>query len=229
MTCSRSNGNPPGGHAARVLLALALCGAAGVAAAQDGGTRYAKAVADADITQRYNAHLEAQIRSQESQIASLQQQLAGMDQTAADVQPMLQRMYDDLDKFVAADLPFLPEERQNRMERLRDLMGNPETTAAEKYRRLLEAYQIEMEYGRTMEAYTQEIDGKPADLVRLGRVSLLYRTQDGSKTGYWDHQKKAWVEDLDDARAISDALRIAKGEGAPDLITVPVPAAGGGS
>ncbi|HET7132408.1 MAG TPA: DUF3450 family protein, partial [Gammaproteobacteria bacterium] len=62
-----------------------------------------------------------------------------------------------------------------------------------------------------------------------GRVSLLYRTQDGSKTGYWDHQKKTWVEDSDDARAISDALRIAKGEGAPDLITVPVPAAGGGS
>jgi hypothetical protein len=229
MTCSRSNGNPPGGHAARVLLVLALCGTAGVAAAQEGGTRYAKALADADITQRYNAHLEAQIRSQEGQIASLQEQLAGMDQTAADVQPMLQQMFDDLDKFVAADLPFLPEERQNRIERLRDLMGNPETTAAEKYRRLLEAYQIEMEYGRTMEAYTQEIDGKPADLVRLGRVSLLYRTQDGSKTGYWDHQKKAWIEDSDDARAITDALRIAKGEGAPDLITVPVPAAGGGS
>jgi hypothetical protein len=136
-------------------------------------------------------------------------------------------MFDDLEKFVAADVPFLPEERQMRIERLRDLMGNPEATSSEKFRRLLEAYQIEMEYGRTMDSYMQEIDGKPADLVRLGRVSLMYRTQDGTKTGYWDNQKKAWVEDLDAARAINEALRIAKGAGAPDLITVPVPAAQG--
>jgi Protein of unknown function (DUF3450) len=229
MTCSRSNSNTLRGHAGRSLVALALCGVTGLVAAQDGGTRYAKALADADITQRYNAQIQTQVRSQQSEIASLEQQLAGMDQTAADVQPLLQRMFDDLEKFVAADVPFLKDERQMRIERLRDLMGNPEATPAEKYRRLLEAYQIEMEYGRTMDASTQEIDGKPADLVRLGRVSLMYRTQDGNKTGYWDNQKKAWVEDLDQARAIAEALRIAKGAGAPDLITVPVPAPGGGS
>jgi hypothetical protein len=210
------------------LILVALCGVSGHAAAQDNATRYAKALADADITQRYNAHLQNQLRSQEGEIASLQQQLATLDQTAQDVQPLLQRMFDDLEKFVAADVPFLPEERQMRIERLRDLMSNPETPASEKFRRLLEAYQIEMEYGRTMDSYVQEIDGKPADLVRLGRVSLMYRTQDGTKSGYWDNQKKAWVEDLGHARAINEALRIAKGAGAPDLIAVPVPAAPGG-
>jgi hypothetical protein len=228
MTCSRSNIHQVRAGASRGLLLVALCGITGLAVAQDGGTRYAKALADADITQRYNAHLQSQLRSQEGEIALLQQQLAALDQTAQDVQPLLQRMFDDLEKFVAADVPFLPKERQTRMERLRDLMTNPDTPASEKYRRLLEAYQIEMEYGRTMDSYMQEIDGKPADLVRLGRVSLMYRTQDGTKTGYWDNQKKAWIEDLDDARAINDALRIAKGAGAPDLIRVPVPAAPGG-
>ncbi|HZF31060.1 MAG TPA: DUF3450 domain-containing protein [Gammaproteobacteria bacterium] len=227
MTCSRSNSNTLRANAGRSLLALALCGAAGLAAAQDGGARYAQALADANITQRYNTQLQTQIRSQADEVASLEQQLAGLDQTAGEVQPMLQRMFDDLEKFVAADLPFRQAERETRMTRLRDLMGNPETTSAEKYRKLLEAYQIEMEYGRTMDAYSQEIDGKPADLVRLGRISLMYKAQDG-KTGYWDNQKKAWVENLDDASGINEALRIAKGEGAPDLITVPVPTAPGG-
>ena len=229
MTCSRSKRNTLRGNAGRGLLVLALCSAAGLAGAQEAGTRYAKALADADITQRYNAQLQRQLRSQEQDMVSLQQQLDGIDQTAEQMQSLIQRMFDDLEKFVSADVPFLPEERQTRMERLRDLMGNPESTPAEKYRRLLEAYQIETEYGRTMEAYTQEINGAAADVVRVGRVTLLYRTQDGSKTGYWDNQKKAWVEDLDYARAINDALRIAKGEGASDLITVPVPAPGGGS
>lgn len=228
MTCSRSNINQLRACVGQGLLVVALCGVTGLAAAQDAGTRYAKALADADITQRYNANLQNQLRSQDSEIASLQQQLAALDQTAQDVQPLLQRMFDDLEKFVAGDVPFLPEERQMRIERLRDLMTNPETPASEKFRRLLEAYQIEMEYGRTMDAYVQEIDGKPADLVRLGRVSLLYRTQDGTKTGYWDNQKKAWVEDLDNARTINEALRIAQGGSAPDLIRVPVPAPPGG-
>jgi hypothetical protein len=48
---------------------------------------------------------------------------------------------------------------------------------------------------------------------------------DGTETGYWDNEQKAWVVDEDYDRAIEQALRIAKQEGAPDLITVPVPAA----
>src|SRR5690349_1784695 len=134
MTCSRSNTNQFRAGAGRGLLLIALCCVTGLAAAQDGGTRYAKALADAEITQRYNANLQNQLRSQESKIASLQQQIGTLDQTAEAFQPLLQRMFDELEKFVAADVPFLPQERQMRIERLRDLMGNPEATASEKYR-----------------------------------------------------------------------------------------------
>ena len=56
----------------------------------------------------------------------------------------------------------------------------------------------------------------------------MYRTVDGDETGYWDNQQKMWVADPDYARAIEEALSIAKQEGAPDLITVPVPAPQGG-
>jgi hypothetical protein len=113
--------------------------------------------------------------------------------------------------------------------RLRELMAAPDKTPAEKFRRLLEAYTIEMEYGRTMDSYHDVLsDGREADFVRLGRISLMYRTADGADAGYWDQQKKAWVSAPEYKRPIEVALRIAKQTTAPDLITVPVPAAQGG-
>jgi hypothetical protein len=174
-------------------------------------------------------HIEQQLRSQEQQIAALQEQIAQLDTTAVDVQPLLQRMYDELVEFVANDLPFFKEERDQRMDRLRDLMAQVETSPSEKFRRLLEAYQIEMEYGRTMSSYRETLaDGREADILRLGRVSLMYRTIQDEETGYWDHERKEWVRDQSAARAIEEAIGIAKEERAPDLITVPVPAPQGG-
>jgi hypothetical protein len=214
--------------AVRSLAALGLVGAASVATAQDASTRYAQMLADADTTARYNVTIEQQMRSQAAEIASLEQQLAGLDATAAEIQPMLQKMYDDLVAFVAADVPFLPEERQARVDRLRDLMQQIDTEPGEKFRRLLEAYAIEMEYGRTMDSYEGMVEGKEVEFVRLGRVSLMYRTVDGEESGYWDNQQKMWITDPDYARGIEEALGIAKQEGAPDLITVPVPAPQGG-
>lgn len=205
------------------LLSLAAAGA--VVAQETGGDRYARALAEAAITQRYNTQIEQQLRSQEEEIASLEQQIAGIDATAVDVQTMLQRMYDDLTAFVQNDVPFFKEERDQRMQRITELMQNVEASPSEKFRRLMEAYQIEMEYGRTMSAYKQALDdGREAEVVRLGRVVLLYRVIEGGETGYWDNTQKKWVADPDSRAAIEDALSIAKEEKAPDLIIVPVPA-----
>ena len=211
---------------AAIALGLLSLAAAGVGVAQEtGGDRYARALADAAITQRYNTQIEQQLRSQEEEIASLEQQIAGIDATAVDVQTMLQRMYDDLVTFVQNDVPFFKEERDQRMQRITELMQNVEASPSEKFRRLMEAYQIEMEYGRTMSAYKQALDdGREAEVVRLGRVVLLYRVIEGGETGYWDNTQKKWVADPGSRAAIENALSIAKEEKAPDLIIVPVPA-----
>jgi seryl-tRNA synthetase len=209
------------------LLSLA---AAGVGIAQEaGGDRYARALAEAAITARYNTQIEQQLQSQQDEIASLEQQLAGLDSTAVDVQSMLQRMYDELVQFVQNDVPFFKEERDQRIQRLTELMQSVETSPSEKFRRLVEAYQIEMEYGRTMSAYRQTLtDGREAEMVRLGRVALLYRVMEGGETGYWDRDAKQFVADPDSASQIEEALSIAKEEKAPDLIIVPLPAPQGG-
>jgi Protein of unknown function (DUF3450) len=96
---------------------------------------------------------------------------------------------------------------------------------AERYRRLLEAYQIELDYGRTMVSYKGKLeDGREADFVRVGRVTLLYRTADGEESGYWDAEQKKWVVANEYNKAIETAVLIATKESAPDLIMVPVPA-----
>ena len=226
MTLSRSLSMP---SRARWLVAIAFCAVTGVSAAQDAATRYAQILGQADITARYNAALEAQLQSQQKEMASLQAQIDGMDGTAAEVPGLLQKMFDQLKAFVEADVPFLQQERADRVSRLSDLMSQTDKPAGEKFRRLLEAYTIEMEYGRTMDSYKGQLsDGRDAEFVRLGRITLLYRTAEGDEVGYWDQQKKAWVAAPEYKRSIELALRIAKQTVAPDLITVPVPAPQGG-
>jgi hypothetical protein len=209
-----------------LLVLAAPC--SGVAQ-ESGADRYARTLAEADITARYNVQLEQTLRAQQDEIVALEAQIAGLDATAVDVQPLLQRMFDELVQFVANDVPFFKDERDARVQRLREIMSQVDTSASEKFRRLVEAYQIEMEYGRTMSFYRQTLaDGREAEMVRLGRVTLLYRTVEGGETGSWDNVSKQWVADPDSSDDIEDALAIAKEERAPDLIMVPVPVAQGG-
>jgi hypothetical protein len=213
--------------AARLALALALGVGCGLAAAEDAGARYARLVADAESIAAFNALIQRQIGSQESELAELQAQLATLDTTGAEFGPLLERMFASLEQFVASDVPFIDpvSDRKARIERLRELMTTEGTAPAERFRRLMEAYQIEMEYGRTMSDYKGSLpDGREAEFVRVGRVSLLYRTVDGSEAGYWDAGQKQWVIDDDYSGAIIEALRISRKELAPDLIEVPVPA-----
>jgi hypothetical protein len=195
---------------------------------QDAATRYAQALADADSLERYNAQLSEQVQSQEEEIASIEVQLLDIETTNREVQPLMQQMVDTLERFVALDVPFLLEERTNRVQNLKNIMGRADVTISEKYRLILEAYQIELDYGQTFEAYAGRLgagaEARTVEFVQLGRVSLMYRTLDGGETGYWDHQQKTWVVDPSYAEAVENALGVARGEGAPDLLTVPVPA-----
>jgi uncharacterized protein DUF3450 len=213
-----------------LLPALAACGvlAAPAFAQQDAAAHYAQAMSDTDSLERYNAQQQEQIRSQQMEIASIEAQLAELDTTNREVQPLMQRMVDTLAQFVALDVPFLIEDRTARVQGLKDMMARADVTVSEKYRRILDAYQIELEYGRTLDAYQGRLgtgaDARTVEFVRVGRASLMYRTIDGSETGYYDASKKTWVPDASYKQAIETAIRVAKRNGAQELLTVPVPA-----
>ena len=142
-------------------------------------------------------------------------------------------MFDELEQFVADDVPFLQgRARPSASTRLRELMASVEASPSEKFRRLLEAYQIEMEYGRTMSSYTANARPTAARprFVRLGRVSLMYRTVEGGETGYWDNEQQGSGSRTRTMRRADrgSAEHRQRGASAPDLITVPVPAPQGG-
>lgn len=178
----------------------------------------------------YNSLLQRQVDNQLAEIEALNTSIDNVALIERQIVPLMTRMIDALDEFVQLDTPFLLEERNERIERLRDMMERSDVTAAEKFRQVIEAYQIENEYGRTIEAYkgSVEIDGRPqeVDFLRIGRVSLTYQSVGGQHTGGWDPASGSWVS-LPPAsykNQVADGLSVARKQVAPDLIVVPVPA-----
>ena len=135
-------------------------------------------------------------------------------------------MIDALDQIVEADIPFRIEERRARVERLRNMMDQAEVTASEKYRRVMEAYQSELEFGRTTEAYADTLPttGQTVDFLRVGRTLLVYQTSDGIDTGWFNPTTRAFESLPDRYRLeVKDGVAIAKNEKAPNLVMLPVP------
>lgn len=186
---------------------------------------YRQVLAEQQSLGAYNDQLAVQVESQDEELASLEEQLSGIEKTSRDVLPMLTRMLTTLEQFVALDVPFLADERARRIAGLKNMMTRADVSLSEKYRRVVEAYQIEMEYGRTIEAYQGKVGDKTVDFLRAGRVSLLYQTLDGKETGYWDAASKKWVAANDYGADIKAGLKVAKKQAAPDFLAVAVPAA----
>jgi septal ring factor EnvC (AmiA/AmiB activator) len=178
----------------------------------------------------YTSHLRELVKSQTEEKTSLQQQLEEIETTQQEIVPLILRMLNSLESFIQLDLPFLPSERQHRLSLLKDMVVRADVTNAEKFRRIMEAFQIENDYGKTIEAYRADLDlngnTSSVDFLRMGRVALYYQRLDGSETGFWNRETKTWETLGSEYRnAIRKGLRIARKETAPDLIIIPVPAA----
>jgi hypothetical protein len=178
----------------------------------------------------YTRQLAVQVQSQKDEIAFIGQQLVEIETTAREVLPLMEKMVEKLDRFVELDLPFLLDERRRRVASLKQTLGRADVSISEKYRRIFEAYQIENDYGRTLEAYQGELasaageDARTVRFLRVGRVTLMYQTLDGEETGYWDAHQKKWVADDSYRRAVIKGFEVADKVGAPDLISAPIPA-----
>jgi hypothetical protein len=177
----------------------------------------------------YNGQLERIVHSQEGEKTSLRAQLEDIELTQQEIIPLMLRMIDRLEALLETDTPFLLNERRQRVALLRELLDRADVTVAEKYRRVLEAYQVELDYGRTIEAYQDEldVDGTPrtVDILRVGRVGLYYQSLDGRYSGHWDRATESWVPlDGSDRLAIRQGLRVARQEVAPELLRLQIPA-----
>lgn len=188
--------------------------------------RYRDTLREAETLERYNARVAKLVDSQESEIADNREQLAGLEETRRAIYPHIEDLLGTLQQFVRLDKPFLPQERKTRLRELAAMLDRADVSVAEKYRRLMEAYQVELEYGRTIEAYDGSLgegeDERSVTFLRVGRVALLYQTRDGAETGYWDEEADAFVRDDAYADAVRRGLRVARRQAAPELLQAPV-------
>ena len=177
----------------------------------------------------YNDQLDQLVATQRVEIADYERQFNDIEITKRRILPLIVRMIEVLDEFVAIDIPYLETERDMRIAELQKLMKRPEVPTSEKYRRVTEAYQIELEYGHTIEAYEGEMtfndETRTVAFLRFGRLGLYYMTLDGLEIGYWDNRTDDWVV-LDEQyrQSLDRAIRIARKQLPPDLIRLPIPA-----
>lgn len=187
---------------------------------------YRRALADAESHAAYADQLSRQVESQKEELAEIDRQLGEIETTSREITPLEQRMLETLKQFVELDVPFLLEERRARIRTLEEMMDRADVSISEKYRRIVEAYQVEMDYGRTIEAYEAELAGeqRTARFLRVGRVTLLYQTLDGAETGYWDASARRWVVDNHYAHSFKEGVAVAQKLSAPEMLLAPVPA-----
>jgi hypothetical protein len=186
---------------------------------------YRNTLRESDSLKLYIEQLKAQLKSQQDEMESIRGEQRNIAQTNIEILPLMQDMLATLGQFVDLDMPFLLDERRERVKKLNDMMPRADVTVSEKFRRIVEAYQVEIDYGRTIESYTGNLNGKDVSFLRVGRVSLLYQTPDGKETGYWDRDKKGWVTDASYADGVREGLKVARKQTSPDLLIVPIQAA----
>lgn len=187
--------------------------------------RYRAASWQAQQLTVYANQLGELVAAQDAEKVSLNRQIEEMERTERELLPLMLRMVEGLEKFVALDLPFLATERSERVDALKKLMADPSANNADKFKRILEAWQIESEYGRSLGTERIEIEGRTVDVLRVGRAALYYLSGDGKQAGMWDAASGQWQElPHKHVSEVRRGLRMARDTAAPDLLRLPMPA-----
>lgn len=175
-----------------------------------------------------NAEYRQLISIQEQNIATLDESIANVEIVTREIPLLMQKMLTSVEQFVELDMPFQLDARRNRIQFARDAIDNPDVSIAEKFRQVLVLYQNETLYGRTHETYPDTISFNGQDLdvniLRVGRIALMFQTTDRQISAAWDNNARTWVElDAGEYRtAIQTAIRVSSGLDAPRIIDLPI-------
>nr|MBO2513961.1 hypothetical protein [Gammaproteobacteria bacterium] len=188
---------------------------------------YQTVLKEIDGLRLYNDLMQARIDDQERQIAELRASIDTVTVIERQVTPLMVRMIDGLEKFIELDVPFRLAERRQRVANLRALLQRSDVTTAEQFRNVMQAWQIENDYGRFADFYVGELEiggvTREVEFLMLGRVGFYYVTPDNTAAGAWDQRSREWVAlTRADAEQIRQGLNVLKSGGAPQLFMVPI-------
>jgi hypothetical protein len=190
-------------------------------------SEYRSVLRENAVLDTYNTQLQKQLTQQANVLEGLAHSMANVRTTRMELQPLMQDMVQVLTLFVSEDIPFLWQERQLRLQELNLLLDNPNVAVADKYRRILEAYQIETEYGDTIETWQAQLpksaDEKTVQLIRVGRIALYYLTPDHSAAGYWNNSTRTW-QPLPESwlPRVKQVYDVAENKILPSLLEIPL-------
>ena len=172
----------------------------------------------------YNEQKRIQIAAQLELMDKLDDQLVQVVVMQRQIPPLAQRMLESLESFISLDTPFRIEERQNRIDLVRSSLAKPKVTASEQVRQVLEAYNIEAEYGRKIDTYESSLeDGTVVNILVIGRIGMFYQTKDEQSSGRWNNATGTWDELPGSYRKpIRDGIRMAKKLAPTDMLMMPV-------
>ncbi len=177
----------------------------------------------------YNRLMTAQVDGQAAVLEDISLSMDQVEVINRQIVPLMVRMIDALEQSISLDIPFLMDERTERVAGLKAIMERSDVSEAEKFRKVMEAYQIENEYGWTSEQYSQTLtigeDTRSYNMLRIGRVGLYFQSDDAKITGRWDNEAREWVMDDSARNEIRKGLRMARQLIAPELISIPVSSA----
>ncbi|GAA5317790.1 MAG: DUF3450 domain-containing protein [Candidatus Pelagadaptatus aseana] len=188
---------------------------------------YQRILRNTEYQDAYNAQLQQLKQNQAMEIDALKQQLNDINVTQMRIVPLMFSMVDALEKFVVLDLPFQQADRISAVVQLKQQLRNPSLSVPNKYRMLLEAFQVESDYGRTLDAYQGRLSEgeveRSVNFLRVGRIALYYQTLDGQESGLWHVENDQWQvlpETMN--HAIKQAMRVARNQLSPQLMNLPV-------
>ncbi|MRX28481.1 DUF3450 domain-containing protein [Kangiella sp. HZ709] len=195
--------------------------------AADAAFEYRNTLSRVDSLETFNTQLRRQVRSQEESISNMGSEMESIDETEKGVLPLMDEMIKTLEQFVELDIPFNLDRRTQRVADLNKMMDNADISVSEKYRKILEAYQIEMGYGNVMQSTSGSIDRDgqtlEVDFLRVGRTAYIYLSKDRKSGRYWNKADKQWAElPVEYIDEVSEAMKMADGIVPVEMFKIPV-------
>lgn len=201
-----------------------------VAGAQERLIQYRSLLKQIEGLGTYNKQLSTQVESQENLIQRFDESITQVALIERQMLPLVAKMADSLEKFVELDLPFHTDERQERLAFIQDNLVAADVDVAEKFRQVIEAYQIENEYGRKIDSYQDIVNlngiDHEVDVLRVGRIAMVSQTKDTKTSARWNNDNKTWeiLDNVTYRNAIRNGIKMAKKQASINILTLPIAA-----
>jgi len=201
-----------------------------VEGAQERLIQYRSLLKQIEGLEAYNEQLSTQVAGQLNLIARFDASISQVALIERQMAPLVEKMAASLQDFIELDLPFDFEERQERMAFIQDNLAAADIDVAEKFRQVIEAYQIENTYGRKIDTYQDivTLNGTEQDVnvLRVGRIAMVCQTKDATTSARWDNDNRTWevLDNVTYRNAIRNGIKMAKKQASINILTLPIAA-----